>query len=53
MSEYEANELADEAGAILGDPRRCKFHPSVVTSSPDGMHDAPCGACEFENDDHE
>lgn len=29
-----------------GDPRHCPVHPEVVTSSPDGMFDAPCGACE-------
>jgi hypothetical protein len=30
----------------MGDPRRCPSHPNVVTSSADGLHDAPCGACE-------
>jgi len=30
-----------------GDPRRCKIHPHVTTSSPDGMFDAPCGECEM------
>lgn len=31
-----------------GDPRRCPVHPWVSTSSRDGMHDAPCGRCEYE-----
>lgn len=44
--------MADEAGAELGDPRRCPRHPQVQTSSPDGMFDAPCGACEFEMEEH-
>lgn len=39
-------ELQDEYGAQFGDPRRCPSHPHVVTSSPDGMFDAPCGVCE-------
>lgn len=39
---YEAEQ--DELGT-LGDPRRCPWH-GEVTSSPDGMFDAPCGACE-------
>jgi hypothetical protein len=43
-------EELDELGAALGDPRRCRRHPEVVTSSPDGMHDAPCGKCEAEMD---
>lgn len=30
---------------------RCKRHPSYVISN--GMHDAPCGACEAEMDDNE
>jgi hypothetical protein len=29
-----------------GDARRCPRHPHIKTSSDDGMHDAPCGACE-------
>jgi hypothetical protein len=40
----------DEMGAEMGDPRRCPHHPGVQTSSPDGMFDAPCGACEAESD---
>lgn len=44
--------MDDERGAELGDPRRCPRHPSQVTSSPDGMFDAPCGACEFEMEEH-
>jgi hypothetical protein len=42
-------ELEDERGAELGDPRRCSRH-GIATSSPDGMFDAPCGACEAEMD---
>ncbi len=30
-----------------GDPRRCPVHPEVQTSSPDGLHDTPCGLCEY------
>jgi hypothetical protein len=33
-----------------GDPRRCDRHPEQKTSSPDGMFDAPCPACEAEMD---
>jgi len=43
-------ELQDEAGAALGDPRRCPRHTHVKISSPDGLHDAPCGECEWEID---
>lgn len=49
MSDYD--ELMDEAGGEAGDPRRCGRHPEVVTGSPDGMFDAPCGKCESEMDD--
>lgn len=42
-------ERQDEDGAALGDPRRCPRH-GEVTSSPDGMFDAPCGRCEMEAD---
>ena len=31
-----------------GDARRCPRHPSVITSSDDGLIDAPCGHCECE-----
>lgn len=31
-----------------GDARRCPRHPHITTSSPDGMFDAPCNACERE-----
>ena len=31
-----------------GDPRRCRVHPHVKTSSDDGMFDGPCGECEAE-----
>lgn len=33
-------------------PRRCPRHPDQVTSSDDGVFDAPCGACEFEMEEH-
>lgn len=33
--------------APAGDCRRCPAH-GCATSSPDGMFDAPCGACESE-----
>lgn len=46
MSTYE-EEMEYEYGAAFGDPRRCPHHPNVVTSSPDGMFDAPCGECEY------
>lgn len=36
----------DDVG--YGDPRRCPSHPWVRTSDRFGMHDAPCGACEYE-----
>jgi hypothetical protein len=39
---------AHEEGAAYGDPRRCPHHPHIATSSPNGMFDAPCGACEAE-----
>lgn len=48
MSPYEQQELDDERGAELGDPRRCPRHPEEQTSSRDGMFDAPCGRCEWE-----
>jgi hypothetical protein len=44
----EIEEMEHEHGAAMGDPRRCKYHPTIATSSPDGMFDAPCPACEFE-----
>lgn len=37
----------EELLGSYGDPRRCRHHPHVRTSSADGMHDAPCGECEF------
>lgn len=46
MTQELLEEIAAEEGARMGDPRRCPRHPGVQTSSPDGMHDAPCGACE-------
>jgi hypothetical protein len=42
--------MEDELGASYGDPRRCIHHPSEITSSPDGMFDAPCGYCEHEGE---
>lgn len=45
-------EMMYEFGAAAGDPRRCPRHPEQVTSSPDGMHDAPCDACEFEMEEY-
>jgi hypothetical protein len=42
--------MDDEAGAAYGDPRRCPRHPKVITSSNDGLHDAPCGVCEHESE---
>ncbi len=44
-------ELQDEYDAQFGDPRRCKFHPHVKTSSGDGLFDAPCYECEGEMND--
>lgn len=29
-----------------GDSRRCPAHPNIVISSPDGLFDGICGACE-------
>lgn len=46
---YE-EEMQYEEGAKLGDPRCCPRHPHVKTSSPDGMFDGLCGACEAEMD---
>jgi len=43
----ERDELEDEYNAQWGDPRRCPVH-GIATSSPDGMFDAPCWACEGE-----
>lgn len=42
-----ALDRAEEDGAT-GDARRCPVHPSMKTSSDDGMFDAPCPACEYE-----
>jgi hypothetical protein len=48
------HDIEEYDGEIFfeGDPRRCPRHPNEVTSSPDGMFDAPCGACEFEMEEH-
>jgi hypothetical protein len=40
-------EMTDDL--FTGDPRRCPRH-GTVTSSDDGMFDAPCGTCEAEMD---
>jgi len=48
--EIEAQELEDERGAELGDPRRCRVH-GCPTSSPDGMFDCPCPECEAEGEE--
>jgi hypothetical protein len=45
MDPYQ-EAMEDELGAAMGDPRRCPHHPHVITSSPDGMFDAPCDVCE-------
>ena len=53
MSTYEDNyhtEMNDEYNAQFGDPRRCKFHPHVATSTGDGFHDFGCHVCEGESD---
>lgn len=42
--------LAERDYCPTGDPRRCHRHPWVTTSSADGMFDAPCGHCEYENE---
>lgn len=47
LLEWERREDEDErAGIFYGDPRRCKSHPEIVTSSPDGMFDGLCWKCE-------
>jgi len=46
----EEQELQDELGGAAGDPRRCPYHGEII-SSPDGLHDAPCGACEAAMDE--
>lgn len=38
---------------VVGDARRCPHHPSVATSSDDGMFDAPCGMCEAAGEEWE
>lgn len=44
------DEYQDEVGGEVSDPRRCRWHPEVVTSSADGMFDGLCGLCEGERD---
>lgn len=48
-TDLEAQAREDELGAEFGDPRRCPIHGEMI-SSPDGMFDAPCGACEHAYD---
>lgn len=48
--EYNAARYEEDMG-YQGDPRRCEIHPNVVISSPDGMFDGVCGACEAACDD--
>jgi len=38
--------------ASMGDPRRCPIHGTVI-SSPDGLFDNLCGACEAEADGYD
>ena len=47
--EYWAAVFEEDMG-YQGDPRCCPRHPGVATSSPDGLHDTPCGRCEAEMD---
>ncbi len=44
-------EAATRDAPYEGDPRRCRRHPHVVTSSPDGLFDGLCGECEAEGDE--
>lgn len=46
-------ELEAEYAARWGDPRRCRRHPHIRISSPNGMHDGVCGQCEYEADGEE
>ena len=61
--DYVGSVVAESLGALcseewacelppweLGDCRTCPRHPGVKTSSPDGLHDTPCGYCESEMD---
>lgn len=51
-SEQEWQEMQDQYGAELGDPRRCPRHPGVRMSSNDGLFDAACcDLCEGEMED--
>lgn len=47
----EQQERIDEEGGQLGDARRCRRHPQVVTSSSNGMFDGLCHRCEAEMDE--
>jgi hypothetical protein len=52
MTELMACDRAIEQEELnVGDARRCPHHPHIKTSSEDGMHDAPCHACEAAMDD--
>ena len=48
MYDTEGPNERDDDNGFEGDPRRCPHHPTQVTSSDDGMFDAPCGYCEHE-----
>ncbi len=51
-NEDEYNEaMFLEGVGYEGDARRCPRHPGIKTSSPDGLHDGICGACEDEMED--
>jgi hypothetical protein len=45
VSHYPDDYDDREADIIFGDSRRCPAH-GCVTSSPNGMFDAPCPECE-------
>ena len=47
--DYRDMDFNDRDDFPTGDPRRCRVHPHVTTSSADGMFDAPCGQCEHES----
>lgn len=51
MNDNYQEHLDYVLGAELGGPRRCPRHPNQVTSSPDGMFDCPCAACEAEGEE--
>lgn len=45
LLEWEAQHERD-GDWYDGDPRRCRVHPEIVTSSPDGIFDGLCWKCE-------